>query len=94
MTLVYGRQPVESASTRAGFSISKRVGNAVLRNRVKRRMRDIFRRQRTELALGWDLVFSAKPAAGQASYSALADEIGLLITRAGLHGDQGNRGQL
>ena len=42
--------------TRLGLSISRRVGNAVVRNRWKRLIRESFRRQRAELPPGLDLV--------------------------------------
>jgi ribonuclease P protein component len=44
------------AKTRLGLSISRRVGNAVVRNRWKRVIREAFRRQRGQLPGGWDLV--------------------------------------
>jgi len=45
-----------SARTRLGLSISRRVGNAVLRNRWKRIIREVFRRHRAEWPSGLDLV--------------------------------------
>ena len=42
--------------TRLGLSVSRRVGNAVLRNRWKRIIREAFRTQRDELPVGLDLV--------------------------------------
>jgi len=42
--------------TRLGLSVGRRVGNAVVRNRWKRRIREAFRKQRLELPVGMDLV--------------------------------------
>ena len=43
--------------TRVGLSVSRRVGNAVVRNRWKRRIREAFRLQRRDLPPGLDLVY-------------------------------------
>ena len=53
---VRGKQPW----TRIGLSVSKRVGNSPTRNRWKRLIREAFRRQKTELPLGIDMVVRPK----------------------------------
>lgn len=68
--------------SRYGFSISRRVGGAVVRNQTKRRLREILRR--TPLKAGWDLVFIVRPAAAAVSYDRLRDAIGSLLARARL----------
>jgi ribonuclease P protein component len=72
---------------RVGFIVSKRVGGAVVRNRVKRRLREVVRARLTTLAPGWDIVVNARPAAVTAEYGALAAELGALFERAGLTRD-------
>lgn len=57
------------ALSRCGFSVSRRVGKAVVRNRVKRLLREILRL--TPLPPGWDLVFIARPRAAGADYTEL-----------------------
>lgn len=52
---------------RAGFVVSKAVGNAVLRNRTKRRLRAVVFGHLAELPAGTDVVVRANPAAAQAS---------------------------
>ena len=47
------------ANTRYGFSVSKRLGMAVVRNRTKRQFREIMRQ--VNLRPGWDIVFIARP---------------------------------
>lgn len=84
LTLHYVRQPGDPAPTRAGFSVGKRVGNAVMRNRVKRRLREAVRRLLADVPAGWDLILSGKPGAAQVAYAALVAEVRELLARAGL----------
>jgi len=63
------------AASRFGFSVSRRVGNAVVRNRVKRRLREFVRIHRAELAPAADFVFIAKPGASGLSYVELVAEL-------------------
>ncbi len=53
--IVYGL-PNELGRTRVGLSVSKRIGNAVARNRFKRLYREAFRLTRADLPAGLDLI--------------------------------------
>jgi ribonuclease P protein component len=75
-------ESVESVPFRAGFVTSKRVGGAVVRNRVRRRLRDIVRQRQHSLRDGIWLVVIARPAAARASYRQLEDEWLRLAKRA------------
>jgi ribonuclease P protein component len=70
--------------TRCGFVVSRRVGQAVVRNHVRRRLREILRRGLSQLEPGWDLIFSARPAAAQATFDDLSRSVGDLLARARL----------
>ena len=68
--------------SRYGFSVSKRVGKAVTRNKVKRRLREILRAM--PLKEGWDIVFIARPAVATADYAGLKGTVAGLLSRAHL----------
>lgn len=73
-----------SDPTRAGFITSRRVGNAVARNRVRRRLREIVRRARPELKPGFWIVLIARRPAADATYQQLHDEWLRLSNRASI----------
>ena len=59
---------------RLGLSVSKKVGTAVKRNGVRRRLKEIFRSSSAGLPEDLDFVISARPAAAEASFSELNEE--------------------
>jgi ribonuclease P protein component len=74
----------EEEQFRVGLVTSKRLGGAVVRNRVRRRLRDIVRTQQGRLRRGFWFVVIARPAAARASYDALKDEWLRLAERASI----------
>ncbi len=72
--------PSSILNARFGLTVSKRVGNAVIRNRVKRRLRDILRHHKTVLG-GLDVVWIAKAEAASASYHQLQHDVSELMER-------------
>jgi len=62
-------------NTRLGITVTKKVGNAVQRNRIKRVVREVFRRNRSMFPLGHDLVFIAKRGASDIDYGSLLSEL-------------------
>ena len=79
--------PNEHGNPRLGLSVSRKVGNAVTRNTVRRRLREVFRACSPEIPGDLDLVVSAKPAAAGAPFGELRAEFGKALGRfAGLAG--------
>ena len=76
--------PNGSESNRYGFAVGKRLGGAVVRNRVKRRMREVVRL--TRIRSGWDMVFIARQTAAETDYHALRKATEELLARAQLLG--------
>lgn len=68
--------------SRYGLSVGRRVGKAVVRNRAKRRLREIMRL--TPLRPGWDIVFIARSRAAGVNYAELEAAVRNLLHRVGL----------
>ena len=68
--------------SRYGFSLTKKVGKAVQRNRLKRLLKEIVRAQPVES--GWDIVFIVRPEAVTADYHQLEGTAAKLLTKARL----------
>lgn len=66
--------PNEAGNPRLGLSVSRKVGKAVVRNTVRRRLREVFKSCLPDIRDPLDLVVSARPAAAEATYRELHDE--------------------
>jgi ribonuclease P protein component len=73
---------VEAQPTRLGITVTRKIGCAVVRNRIKRLVREVFRRNRERLPSGLDLVFVAKQQAATLEYADVVADFELLIQRA------------
>ena len=72
-------------TNRIGFTVSKKLGGAVVRNRVRRRLREVYRLHEEQFAPGWDIVVVARSRciSGEfekitAAYLSLAEKAGIL----------------
>ena len=70
------------AASRLGFNIGRRLGGAVERNRIRRRLRHIV--AQLDPQPGWDLVLIANPRTGSARYAELKSETQSLLRSAGV----------
>ena len=61
--------------SRFGFSIKKALGGAVVRNRIRRRIREIVRCHRSETPAGWDIVIHPKSSVARAEFVALTADL-------------------
>ncbi|PRP95435.1 Ribonuclease P protein component [Enhygromyxa salina] len=87
MVFVSRRAPGQSPDgadelpTRLGITVTRKVGNAVTRNRIKRLVREVFRVHRLRLPQGLDMVWVAKQQAAAATYAEVARDFEALVAR-------------
>ena len=74
--------PAASRTPALGFTVSRRVGNAVVRNSVRRRLKEIVRLDCDRVVPGCEIVIIAFPSAAQASYPSLRSELVCLFDKA------------
>lgn len=77
-------QYVPTRSLKIGFSVSKKIGNSVERNLVKRRLRECVRAHIGEISPKFNLVFVARSSALSAGFAELGGEVYSLLERAGV----------
>ena len=72
--------------TRFGLATGKRLGGAVLRNRVRRRIREALRVMAPSFQPGWDVLIIARPAIVEADHDALVGALHRTLVRGGVIG--------
>ncbi len=71
----------QAGSARFGFTVTKKIGNAVVRNRVRRRFKEAVRELLPQARTGFDYVVIARPPAIDQSYSDLKADLLLALSR-------------
>ena len=90
-TLVLIFAASRKADKKIGFAVGKKVGNAVVRNRVKRRLREAVTPLLPELMPGYRLIFIARSQIAEASYQDIVSTVRRLVNKAGVIGERSER---
>jgi ribonuclease P protein component len=69
---------------RVGFSVSKKVGNSVVRNRLRRYMKEVYRHKSGSVKLGFDMVFTGRVGSAEADFRAIENNMLSVLRRAKL----------
>ncbi len=81
--VLYAR-PNRTEGNRIGITVSKKLGHAVVRNRTRRRIREIYRLNEQRFAPGWDIVVVARTRAVEAPFGKLTGAFLSLAQKSGL----------
>lgn len=81
--VLYARKN-RTATNRVGFTVSKKLGCAVVRNRTRRRLREVYRLNEDRFAPGWDIVIVARSRCVDAEFSKLTQAFLSLAEKAGI----------
>lgn len=69
---------------RVGITVSKKLGHAVVRNRIRRRLREVYRLNELRFQPGWDIVVVARTRAVKAPFDKLTGSFLFLADKAGI----------
>ena len=86
--LVLYAKPNRTATNRVGITASKKLGHAVVRNRVRRRLREVYRLNEDRFAPGWDIVVVARSRCIDADFQKLTQAYLSLAKKAGILDEQ------
>ena len=81
--VLYARKN-RTGTNRVGITVSKKLGKAVVRNRVRRRIREAYRLNEAQFLPGWDIVIVARSRAVEVSFQKLTESLLSLSQRAGI----------
>ncbi|MEF9989507.1 MAG: ribonuclease P protein component [Christensenellaceae bacterium] len=82
MTLVHVKSRYGGA--RVGFSVSKKIGNSVVRNLVRRRLKEAYRKALSDITQSYSLVFVARKGIENADFKQICSQMNYLLTKTGI----------
>lgn len=85
--VLYARRN-RTGSNRIGITVSKKLGHAVVRNRVRRRIREVYRLNEEKFQPGWDIVVVARSRAISCDFGALTNAFLSLAKKAGIQAEE------
>ncbi len=88
--VVYCRRWRDREKNRLGLTVSTKVGKAVQRNKIRRRLKEIYRLNEERLCTGWEIILVARIRSRSASYSELERDFISLCTRLKLMAKENN----
>ena len=83
LLVLYARKN-RTGINRVGITVSKKLGKAHIRNRVRRRVREVYRLNEAQFAPGWDIVVVVRTRAIKASFEQLTNAYLSLAEKAGI----------
>ena len=81
LILIYVKS--KSNSLKVGFSVSKKIGNSVVRNKVKRRLREAFRTRLQNIQVGYNYIVIARQGIVENSYKEIANSLEYVLKKSG-----------
>jgi len=81
--VLYARKN-RTATNRVGITVGKKLGGAVVRNRVRRRLREVYRLNEARFTPGWDIVVVARSRCIKADFGKLTESYLSLAEKAGI----------
>lgn len=77
-------QYIQAKNLKIGFSVSKKIGNSVVRNKVKRRMRESAQLLIPRIKKGYNCIFVAKPQIASVGFTDILSDMTNVLTKADL----------
>lgn len=85
--VLYARRN-RTGGNRIGITVGKKLGHAVVRNRVRRRIREVYRLNEDSFQPGWDIVVVARTRAVTADFATLTNALLSLAKKAGIQAEE------